>query len=105
MKIRKMLKYSPYYYMTLISITSKEYNTGFEEANKIGNYLKSKLNNSIILGPTTASMFKINNIYHYQIIIKYQKDDNLYETLKFIDNMYKSNNKIKVEFDFDPIRI
>lgn len=105
MKIRKMLKYSPYYYMTLISITSKDYNTGFEEANKIGNYLKSKLNNSIILGPTTASMFKINNIYHYQIIIKYQKDDNLYETLKFIDNMYKSNNKIKVEFDFDPIRI
>ena len=106
MQIRKMLKYSPYYYMTLISITSKDYNIGFEESGKIGNYLKSKLNPStIILGPTTASMFKINNIYHYQIILKYQKDNNLYDTLKFIDSMYKNNSKVKVEFDFDPIRI
>jgi len=79
---------------------------GFEESGKIGNYLKSKLNPStIILGPTTASMFKINNIYHYQIILKYQKDNNLYDTLKFIDSMYKNNSKVKVEFDFDPIRI
>ena len=106
MQMRKMLKYSPYYYMTLISITSKDYNIGFEESGKIGNYLKSKLNPStIILGPTTASMFKINNIYYYQIILKYQKDDNLYNTLKFIDDMYKNNSKVKVEFDFDPIRI
>ena len=73
MQMRKMLKYSPYYYMTLISITSKDYNIGFEESGKIGNYLKSKLNPStIILGPTTASMFKINNIYHYQIKIIYR---------------------------------
>jgi len=50
-------------------------------------------------------MFKINNIYHYQIILKYQKDNNLYDTLKFIDSMYKNNSKVKVEFDFDPIRI
>lgn len=106
MQMRKMLKYSPYYYMTLISITSKDYNIGFEESGKIGNYLKSKLNPStIILGPTTASMFKINNIYYYQIILKYQKDNNLYDTLKFIDSMYKNNSKVKVEFDFDPIRI
>lgn len=106
MKIRKMLKYPPYYYMTLVSITSKDYNLGFTHANKIGKYLKSKLSSkTIILGPTTASAFKVNNIYHYQIIIKYQKDDNLYNTLKFIDNVYLDNNKVKVEFDMDPIRI
>ena len=29
MKIRKMLKYSPYYYMVLVSITSKDYELGF----------------------------------------------------------------------------
>lgn len=105
MKMRKLLKYSPYYYMTLVSISTSDFNNGFNEASKIGNYLKSKLNSSIILGPTTASVFKINNIYHYQIIIKYQKEDNLYDTLKFIDNMYKTNTKVKVEFDFDPIRL
>ena len=105
MQIRKMLKYPPYYYLTLISISSKEYELGFKEANKIGNYLRSKLNNTtIILGPSMASIFKVNNIYHYQIIIKYQKDDNLINTLNFIINMYKTNNKVSVEVDFNPIR-
>ena len=51
-----------------------------------------------------ASIFKVNNIYHYQIIIKYRKDDNLINTLKFIINMYKTNNKVSVEVDFNPIR-
>ena len=105
MQIRKMLKYPPYYYLTLISISSKEYELGFQEANKIGNYLRSKLNTTtIILGPSMASIFKVNNIYHYQIIIKYRKDDNLINTLKFIINMYKTNNKVSVEVDFNPIR-
>ena len=106
MKIRKLLKYSPYYYMVLISISSKDYNLGSQESNKIGNYLKSKLSSSsIILGPTTASMFKINNIYHYQIIIKYQNEDKLYDTLKFVDEMYKKNNKVDIELDFNPLKI
>ena len=66
--------------------------------------MKGNLDDSYtILGPTQS--FKINNIYHYQIILKYQKDNNLYDTLKFIDSMYKNNSKVKVEFDFDPIRI
>lgn len=106
MKIRKLLKYSPYYYMVLISISTKDYNIGSLESNKIGNYLKDKLSSSsIILGPTTASMFKINNIYHYQIIIKYQKEDKLYDTLRFIDEMYKKNNKVDIELDFNPLKI
>lgn len=106
MAMRKLLKYSPYYYMVLVSISSKDYELGFKEAGKIGSYLRNHLSNStIILGPTSASAFKINNIYHYQIIIKYQKDNNLLESLKFIDNMYLSNNKVTVEIDFNPNKI
>ena len=92
--------------LVLINIMSKEYENGFKEANKIGNYLRTKLNNNtIILGPSMANIFKINNIYHYQIIIKYQKDELLINTLNFIINMYKTNNKINVEVDFNPIKI
>ena len=106
MSIRKMLKYPPYYYLTLVNISSKEYELGFKESNKIGSYLRNKLSgNTIILGPSMASIFKVNNIYHYQIIIKYQKDDNLIDTLTFIINMYKTNTKIDVEIDMNPIRI
>ena len=63
MKIRKILKYSPYYYMVLVSITSKDYELGFKEANKIGSYIRNNINkDSIVLGPTMANMFKVNNI-------------------------------------------
>ena len=106
MKMRKLLKYSPYYYMTLVSISTKDYDLGFKESNKIGNYLKNNLDkDTIILGPSMASIFKINNIYHYQIIIKYRKDNKLINTLKFVDDMYKQNKKVDVEIDFNPIRL
>lgn len=106
MKIRKMLKYSPYYYMVLVSITSKDYELGFKEANKIGSYIRNNISNdSIVLGPTMANMFKVNNIYHYQIIIKYRKDDSLMKVLKFIIDMQVRNNKIDVSIDFNPSRI
>ena len=106
MKVRKMLKYSPYYYMVLVSITSKDYELGFKEANKIGSYIRNNISSdSIVLGPTMANMFKVNNIYHYQIIIKYRKDDSLMKVLKFIIYMQVKNNKIDVSIDFNPSRI
>ena len=106
MKIRKMLKYSPYYYMVLVAITSKDYELGFKEANKIGSYIRNNISSdSIVLGPTMANMFKVNNIYHYQIIIKYRKDDSLMKVLKFIIDMQVKNNKIDVSIDFNPSRI
>lgn len=106
MKMRKLLKYSPYYYMALISLKTKDYDLGFKEVNKIGVYLREHLSNeTIILGPSMASAFKINNIYHHQIIIKYRQDDKLMATLRFIDSMYKTNAKVDVEMDLSPIRI
>lgn len=106
MKIRKQLNYSPYYFITLVSITSKDYEYGFNESNKIGDYLRKNLSkNTIILGPTMASLFRVNNIYHYQCIIKYRFDPKLKETLINLDNHYKTNNKINIEIDVEPNRL
>ena len=60
---------------------------------------------SIILGPTTASVFKINNIYRFQIIIKYKQDDNLFKTLKELDRIYVSNLKVNIEIDNNPLQV
>ncbi len=106
MNIRKVLKYSPYYFITLVKISCKDYEEGFKHANKIGDYLKNNLSSdTIVLGPTMANMFKINNIYNYQCIIKYKKDDKLIKILTDIDNIYKTNNNVNVEIDIDPIRL
>ena len=106
MKIRKILNYSPYYFITLVKISCKDYKEGFKHANKIGDYLKKNLNkDTIVLGPTMASMFKINNIYNYQCIIKYKKDNNLISVLKYIDDIYKTNTLVNVEIDVEPIKL
>jgi primosomal protein N' (replication factor Y) len=106
MKIRKVLNYPPYYYITIVNVTSKDYNEGFSEANKIGNYLKKYLSKDTqVLGPSMANVFKINNIYHYECIIKYKHDDKLIPVLTKLDEIYKTNNKVDISIDVDPIRM
>ena len=106
MKLRKVLNYPPFYYLTLVNITCRDYELGFSEANKIGDYLRKNLGTDTkVLGPSMASMFKINNIYHYQCIIKYKKDDKLNVVLTKIDEIYKVNNKVDVSIDVNPIRV
>ena len=106
MFIRKQMSYPPYYYITLVRILSKDYLRGMEESRKISDYLKKHLNkDTIILGPTTSIMYKINNIYRYQCIIKYKKDDMLNDTLIKIINHYKTNKDISVEIDNNPNKL
>ena len=106
MSIRRELCYSPYFYITVVNIASRDYELGFKEANKIGDYLRKNLSsNTKILGPSMANIFRINNVYHYQCIIKYKKDEKLNSVLREIDNIYKVNNKIDVDVDVDPVRI
>lgn len=102
MKIRRQLKYSPYFYMTLVKISSSDYNLLRKESKIISEYLRKTLINSILLGPTISSMFKVNNIYHFQIIIKYKTEKYLYPSLKKILEIYQDNKKIKINIDFQP---
>jgi primosomal protein N' (replication factor Y) len=106
MRLRKQLKYPPYYYLTLVKISTKDYDYGFKEANKIGDYLREKLDaNYTVLGPTMANVFKVNNVYSFQCIIKYRNDTLLKRVLLDIDTQYKLNTKIKVEIDVNPIKL
>lgn len=105
MQIRRELSYSPYYYMATIKVISKDYDKARDESNKIGSILRNKLVNSIILGPTVCSVFKMNNLYRFNIIIKYKKEENLYKTLLELQEHYKNTNNIKIDIDLSPINI
>ena len=105
MNIRKILKYPPYYYLTLIKIASKDYELASKEATKVLKYLSVNLKDTIILGPTTASMFKVNNIYRFQIILKYKNYENIKQSLINLDELYKTNNKVNIEIDNNPSHI
>jgi len=106
MNIRKTLKYPPYYYLASVKITSKDYDVASTEIKKVYNYLKNNIDKtSLILGPTTAAMFRVNNVYRFQIVVKYRFDDKLMNTLKDLDTMYINNGKANIEIDINPIRI
>ena len=102
MKIRKILRYPPYYNLTLIKINGLNYNDVYNESNKIVNYLKSNLHNTIILGPSNCNIPKINNKYYMQIILKYKNTNLIIDNLKFINEKYRKNNKINVDIDINP---
>lgn len=102
MKIRKDLNYPPFCDLILIKIMDKDIDKCFSEGNKIVNYLKEK--NITVLGPSTALIPKVNNIYTVQIIIKYKEYKNIYEKIKYITDQYKTS-KIKVTIEFNPVRL
>ena len=102
MKIRKTLKYPPYFYMVSIKIVSESYEISRNESVKVKNYLVNNLSNSfIILGPSTANVFKLKNKYYFQIIVKYKREENLMEVLKNINDVYV-NDKVKVDININP---
>ncbi len=102
MFIRRELKYPPFYYICYIRISGKDSKYIFDESNKIRRVLDNKLNNTIILGPSTCNIFKLNNIYRYGIILKYKSDADLREVLNKIIDHYKDNSKIKIDINFNP---
>lgn len=103
MKIRKALKYPPYYNLCLIKISGKSYDKVLNEGNKIADYLKANLQD-IVLGPSTANIPKINNIYYVQIIIKFKNTKDIIDSLNFIKNHYVKG-LVNVDIDLNPIKL
>ncbi len=104
MKVRKNLSYPPYRFITLIKISSKDFKYGIDEAKKISVFLRRNLSSSTtVLGPSMANVLRINNTYNFQVILKYKKEEKLYNVLNQMIKIYEGNSKIKVELDFNPI--
>ncbi len=106
LKIRKKLNYPPYFNLLLIKISGKNEELIKMESNKIATYLRNSLNELVyVLGPSPAMMVKINNIYYYQIILKYKNDSDIREQILYVKNKYNNDNKVNVDIDFNPLRV
>ena len=104
MKIRRSLGYPPYYYICQLRIVSKDYKKASDTSIKIANYLKDNLKETI-LGPSLANIFKINNKYRFQILIKYKDINNIIGITTKLQEHFFNNNDIKLEIDFNPIKL
>ena len=104
MKIRKALKYPPYYNLTKITVSGKNEEEVLKETDKITTYLRNNFPSYIILGPSPSNMPKVNNVYYVQTIIKYRNTKELIPALHFIKNKY-SKSKIMVDIDLNPLKL
>lgn len=101
-KVRKRLYYPPYSFIALIKVGGKDFKETINESNKIASYVRNKLRREIVLGPSVSSLSKINNIYYFEIIIKYRGKEEVRNVLNEVRSLVENNNKIKVEFDINP---
>ncbi len=105
MIIRKKLNYPPYCFIALIRVLAKDYNEGLKESSKISSYLRKKLSNNQILGPSVSSLSKIKNTYRFQCLIKYRTKKELDQELKKVISHYENNSKVSIEIDFNPLKL
>ena len=101
MSIRRKLGYPPYYFITYVRVSGKDENICYKEALKIKKIFEKYLDSTIILGPTSTP--KLSNTYRYGLTLKYKKQDNLKEILNKIIDVYKSNNLVTIDINFNPI--
>jgi len=93
MKIRKLAKYSPFYYMIELKVISDSMRDSFYNGIEVVKYLKRNLNNSpIVLGPAIPIVRRVRNKYNCEILIKYRELGNLNETLNKVLDEYQINN-------------
>lgn len=109
MTMRHKFAYPPYFYVVLIQVTHEDVMMAAEYAGKVMDWLKLKLSKQVgLIGPTAASISRVQNRYRYQCLIKYKKEPNLNETLQQLIRMYRTEwikKGIQLTIDLDPSTI
>lgn len=104
-KMRSVLHYPPFYNIALIKLSGKKLEQLQIDADKITNFLHRQLKEHMILGPSSASQPKINNIYYIQIMIKYKNMKDIYKVLEFIYQKYRNSHDIHIDIDYNPLKL
>lgn len=106
MLVRKIHKYPPFYYMTMITVSHEELLKAVSVTEKITAFLRSQLTkDSICLGPVASPIPRINNRYRYQCLIKYKREPALGHTIKKMLDHYQPEIKpggLQISVDVNP---
>ena len=104
-KIRKKLGYPPFYNICSLRVVSKDYDLASKMSIKITDYLKSYIKDEIVLGPSTANIFRLRGEYRFNIIIKYKSISNLRPILVKLNNRFFNDKKVHLDIDFNPLKM
>lgn len=108
MSYRRLLKYPPVYNMVVVLITSDNYEDAVEASKELHISLDKKIkendNKKVrLIGPSDATIGRINNIYRRVIYLKIIDMDELDAYRRITDNYI--NDKVNIMMDVNPMNM
>ena len=101
------MMYPPVANMMAVLILSEDEGSGLEHAMKLTDEVRTSFPNQrvMIIGPTAASVGKINDVYRTIFYIKHNDYDTLVRIKDVCEQYIASNqwNRDSVQFDFNPM--
>lgn len=106
MVARKIHKYPPFYYLTLVTVSHEELMKAVSVTEKITRFVTARLSpEAVVLGPVASPIPRIKNRYRYQCLIKYKKEPELKTALKAILDHYQqetATGSLQISMDLNP---
>ncbi|MCM3587134.1 primosomal protein N' [Mesobacillus maritimus] len=106
MMARKLHKYPPFYYLSLITVSHEDLMKVVSVTEKITGFISSRVSRgAVVLGPVASPIPRIKNRYRYQCLIKYKKEPELKQTLKAILDHYQqetASGNLQISMDLNP---
>lgn len=108
MKRRHIGNYPPYYFTTLITIASKNQGLAEQKSYELHNILSNSSLEAnrqlLILGPARGGIAKINDVYYFQLLLKYKnKRDIRKQIIDIVNEAQKESKKgLYVNIDHEP---
>ncbi|UQS82907.1 primosomal protein N' [Bombilactobacillus folatiphilus] len=105
MNFRHQAQYPPYFYLIKLSVSHKLQAQAFKMAYNIAKQLRPLLlAREQLLGPTQPAIGRVKQRYYYQIVIKYRRNEQLFQVLHRIMNDVQQDSRqgFLVAIDHEP---
>ena len=105
MGIRRQMGYPPYFFTVGLTLSHKSEDLVMKKSYEVVGYLREQLSPQIqLLGPTPKPIARTHNLYHYQIVLKYRKEENLEAVLnQILDwSQEKEQQDLRLILDNEP---
>ena len=107
---RDLLRYPPISHMMSVQVQSKDEEEGMKFANRLRAMMEiQKVPGAVFIGPASAAIGKINDIYRMAVYVKLDDYEGLTRFKDMLETFIKDQEaqgrlrNINVQFDFDPV--
>lgn len=106
MTMRKLGKYAPYFFTTLLTITHQSETQALQTAFEVKQIIQQhQIEDILVVGPSPQAVARVNNQYYFQILLKYKNKAVMTLLLDELRTFaqQKSVKKIYVSIDVEPL--